>query len=139
MGLVPCMKERIEQWFSENKGRFALLLGILLVGILCFEAGLLQGKMKQEAPLIITLPEAPAPVSPVTGLQPGVVPVSDPIGEPVVAVQTANPCLFVGSKNSDKYHLATCAVAKRIKGENKLCFGSKEEAERRGYIPSCLK
>lgn len=137
--LVRCMNEHIQQWFSEKKERFALLAGVLLVGVLCFEAGLLQGKMKQETPLVIAIPDTPLPVSSAVESQPIAVPAGSPVGEPVVAMRTASECLFVGSKNSNKYHLATCAVAKRIKEENKLCFGSKEEAERRGYVPSCLK
>ena len=43
-------------------------------------------------------------------------------------------CKYVGSKNSDKYHLPDSGTAKNIKEENKVCFKSKEEAESRGYI-----
>ncbi len=48
---------------------------------------------------------------------------------------------FVGSKNSNKYHLPSCRWAKKIKEENKIWFQSKEEAEKAGYVPcgTCLK
>ena len=55
------------------------------------------------------------------------------------AVKTNEKCAFVGSKNSNKYHLPSCAFAKRIKPENLVCFTSKEEAEKRGYVAGCLK
>lgn len=48
-------------------------------------------------------------------------------------------CLYVGSKNSNKYHLATCGTAKRIKSENRRCFASPAIAEGAGYVPGCLK
>jgi hypothetical protein len=40
---------------------------------------------------------------------------------------------FVASRTGSKYYLATCSGAKRIKEENKVWFGSREEAERAGY------
>jgi len=48
---------------------------------------------------------------------------------------------FVGSKNSNKYHLPSCRFAKKIKPENQVWFSSKEEAESKGYKPcgTCMK
>lgn len=43
---------------------------------------------------------------------------------------------YVASKNSDKYHLATCPGAQRIKEENKIWFISKEEAQKAGLTPA---
>lgn len=54
------------------------------------------------------------------------------------ATDTQN-CPYLGSKNSDKYHLATCSVAKRIKAVNVRCFATPEIAEASGYKPGCLK
>jgi len=48
-------------------------------------------------------------------------------------------CAFVGSRNSDKYHLAKCTWAKRIKPENRVCFASTADAEAKGYKPGCVK
>ena len=139
------MKERILGWWKDHGERFWLFLGVVLVGALCFEAGMLQGKMVKKEPLVLTVPTivenaAPgaeivptrAPLAPQTSLTAGMEPV-------VVVEQRIGQCVFVGSRNSNKYHLATCAVAKRIKPENRICFPSKEEAEKRGYVPSCLK
>lgn len=136
------MKGVIRQWFSENKERLLVLLGVLLVGSLCFEAGLLQGKATPGASLQLTIPAAPSEdISPKTIAPVLESPASAPVlvGEPVAAKESGMPCVFVGSKNSNKYHLATCPVAKRIKLENRICFSSKEEAEKRGYSASCLK
>lgn len=38
-------------------------------------------------------------------------------------------CLFVASKNSDKYHTPDCKYAKKIKPENLICYKSEEEIE----------
>lgn len=38
-------------------------------------------------------------------------------------------CLFVGSKNSDKYHTPDCKYAKKIISENLVCYKSEEGLE----------
>lgn len=43
--------------------------------------------------------------------------------------------MFVGSKNSNKYHYCDCASAKKISSKNLVCFKSIEEAKDSGYIP----
>lgn len=43
---------------------------------------------------------------------------------------------YVGSKNGSKYHLPYCPGAKQMKEENKVWFGSKEEAASKGYSPA---
>jgi len=45
---------------------------------------------------------------------------------------------FVASKNSDKYHVATCAMAKKITADNLVKFKSEEEAAKAGYKPCQL-
>lgn len=73
------------------------------------------------------------------------------LGEPIAqsvaqpsAMLSANPaidknCPYVGSKNSTKYHLASCGVVKRIKPENRRCFASPQVAEASGYVAGCTK
>lgn len=53
-----------------------------------------------------------------------------------VAPKSSGNCQYVGSKNSDVYHLPDCPGAKRINEENKKCFSSKNEAEKAGYRPA---
>ncbi len=66
--------------------------------------------------------EATASVSPTSQIT------QDPISTP------SSP-QYVGSKNSDKYHLPGCSHAKKINPENQVWFNSKEEAEAAGYTP----
>lgn len=44
--------------------------------------------------------------------------------------------LYVGSKNSDRYHYRWCSGADRINPDNKLFFRSAEQAESAGYKPA---
>lgn len=119
-----------------------MLLGIFLVGILCFEAGFIQGGTKQGESLVISLPNLPSQgVTEKQAVDIKGEPVKTSLSQvqPIVARRETGGCTFVGSKNSNKYHLSSCAVAKRIKPENRVCFTSQEEARERGYLPSCLK
>ena len=130
------MKDRMLQWFHEYGERLGLLLGVLLVAALSFEAGYFYHGMKSEGVLTVTLAPVSIPnVAPAVAGDAVVVPESDSGASPTKRTE----CPYVGSKNSNKYHLASCAVAKRIKPENRLCFASKEEAEKRGYVASCMK
>ena len=45
------------------------------------------------------------------------------------------PALYVGSKNSDKYHKPDCKWAKNIKVSNKITFTSSTNAKNKGYSP----
>jgi hypothetical protein len=48
-------------------------------------------------------------------------------------VPASDPNSFVASKNGTKYHRATCPGAKQIKEENKIYFGTQDEAQAAGY------
>ena len=134
---------------ASYKEKILLLAAFLLVGFLTFEAGILYSSRSTTEPLVLSVPALPpieVPELKTASDSPHVPPAAIPNApsslEPIAAggepSASAN-CLFVGSKNSNKYHNPTCAVAKRIKEANRVCFSSKEEAERRGYIASCLK
>ncbi|MGK2849001.1 MAG: hypothetical protein ACSLEX_02945 [Minisyncoccota bacterium] len=132
-------------WIGKNQQKLFFLAGMLLVGGLAFGSGWLRGQMMNKPPLIIAIPEAvqesvsaPVPTMDITSSSDSTGSVSPRSTNKPINTSSA-PCPFVGSRNSDKYHLATCAVAKRIKSENRVCFASKEEAEQRGYKPSCMK
>lgn len=55
-------------------------------------------------------------------------------------IQKTNSITYVGSKNSDKYHLTSCKWAANIKSSNKITFSSENQARTRGYTPcrTCL-
>jgi micrococcal nuclease len=44
-------------------------------------------------------------------------------------VDLKEKCLFVGSKNSEKYHTPSCKYAKKIKEENLICYKSQSETK----------
>lgn len=43
--------------------------------------------------------------------------------------------VYVGSKNSTKYHYTWCKWAQKINPNNKVVFNSAQEAQSAGYIP----
>jgi competence protein ComEC len=76
--------------------------------------------IEQKLGAALPPPPAPAPAPAATPAQ--VAP--DPIAE-----------VFVGSRNSDKYHRPTCSSARRISPGNLRTFSSAGDAQRAGYTP----
>ena len=132
---------RSKEWITGNRQKLFLSGGFLIVALLAFESGLLRGALTQSAPLVVSLPAVvePLPVSGAVMENKQVKGTEQRVAETAKQSQPSGECSYVGSRNSNKYHLVTCAVAKRIKPENRVCFTSKEEAEKRGYVPSCMK
>ena len=126
----------------REKGRLLLLLGFVLVGMVAFEAGFLQGSTVAAKPLVIERPDVSGcPGGEVAGassesMRSGAVEAKTSV---TPSVPDVKDCKFVGSKNSTLYHLPTCAPAKRIKPENLVCFVSEEDAQARGYKAGCIK
>lgn len=131
-----------KEWLISHKKNVLLLIGILIFGTLTFESGFLRGKISQSEPLVISIPAvietsvagdtaSSDQANPVEGME---LIASQAGGKP----DTVN-CPLVGSRNSNKYHASTCAVVKRIKQENRVCFSSREDAEKRGYVAGCTK
>lgn len=58
----------------------------------------------------------------------------NPVEKSTVSNQT-NSVVYVGSKNSDKYHLPSCRWAENIKSSNKITFSSSAIARSKGYSP----
>jgi len=130
------MLQSVRQWFVIYRRNIVVFVGIVLVGILCFEGGILYGQVSQAKPIVLSLPAIPSKeiVSEKQGDT-----IQQPMSANSASKEKTSDCLFVGSRNSNKYHLPTCAVAKRIKSENTVCFASKEEAEKRGYVAGCIQ
>lgn len=126
-------------WFGEYGKRLYVGIVILLVGLLSFLAGNIHSSIQEIKPLLVsvpsTLPEA-RPVERTAGERAGAMPV--PAGSPSLAQPTNDACVYVGSKNSNKYHLPTSRCAKQIKPENRVCFASTDAASKKGYLPGCL-
>lgn len=138
------MKAKIKDFLKNNEAKIVLGIGLILVAVIAFEAGVLKGQNWQAAPLVIEKSgECSAgtnsPENAQNPAQEGQKPAQADLASPSTAA-SAN-CVFVGSKNSNKYHLPTCHFAKLIKSENLVCFKSAEDAAARGYQPdkSCVK
>ena len=128
------------RWLGKHRDSLVLFFGVLTVGALGFEAGFISGMSRGQEPLRIELaPEKTEGVADESVRVPGES--GQRIGERLS--DTANPvqgtCAFVASRNSKLFHASTCAVVKRIKSENKLCFKDAAEAMARGLKQGCLK
>lgn len=120
----PTLSQKIKHFWLKYGEKIILAIGIVLIAMVSFEAGFLKGQKNQKESVVVNQPAcAPCP-------------------ETETQLNTENQkCAFVASKNSNKYHLPTCQWANKIKPENKICFSSVEEAQKRGYQPAkcCIK
>ena len=137
--------KKIRKFWSRYEGKIVLFLGIFLVTAISFQLGVLQGQKWQPDPLIIER----VPDNHVEMIQKVLGESSEKNSESEVSkltVEKSEPsqkteeCMFIGSKNSDKYHKIGCRSAGRIKSENIVCFKNVEDARSKGYISaSCMK
>lgn len=150
--IVRRYREEARGWFEANGSKLFLFLGMLVSIALAFEGGFLLGRDRQVEPIVITTP-APLCEAVVSRTEMEKVPSEEgkiPDVATAAGASTAptsnnagqsesESCVFVGSKNSDKYHLPKCSWAKRIKPENRVCFTSAADAESKGYKAGCVK
>jgi hypothetical protein len=129
----------IREWFSRDHTRLALFLGIFSAGLSGYSLGILRDVSIANTPLAINIVAPQDEILPPMVLGDTAPKKSDTMIQKGVAPETSNKCAFVGSKNSNLYHLPSCASARRIKDENKRCFVSAEDAIKKGYRPGCLK
>lgn len=132
---------RFSKSIKKQQDAWIVFFGLIAVSLLGFEAGLISGKSgNHQEPLRIEL--APVAVSVAANTNP--VSPSASIGERAAreerqTIPEGAGCLFVASRNSKLYHAASCAVVKRIKPENRLCFKEVSEAIARGLTPGCVR
>lgn len=150
------MSNQIKNFWKNHDQKILFFLAFILIASISFNAGRTYENTKKTAgidvkinPLLASNPKEEKIIALGEALERNGV---DLENNQVSATQTTNTqtgsvnsdnkeCAFVGSKNSDKYHLPDCRYAKNIKEENKVCFSSKEEAESRGYKAAgcCIK
>lgn len=137
------MGAKIKETFLKYEFKIILISGLILIAFISFEAGIIKGKGYAEKPIIIENAhfgqtfgeinnnESPEAKNPVQN--------SQDITE--TKISAAQNCIFLGSKNSNKYHLPSCRWAKNIKKENQVCFSSESDAKSKGYLPdkNCIK
>lgn len=123
---------KIKEFWLKYEPKIILIFALILVAFLAFEAGIIKGQKSSKSALIIektvgctNTPNDPQEVQKTQNLTAGEV--STRIGE-----EAPQSCQFVASKNSDKYHKSTCAIGKKIKPENKVCFSTEQEAIDKG-------
>jgi hypothetical protein len=142
-------KNKLKSFWQKYESKIILSLGFILVAVIAFEAGALRGQKWQKEPLII---EKPAVLIESANLTNSTSSSQDNAPEASKLTQDgqngseglnmpSKNCAYIGSKNSNKYHLTTCRFAKNIKPENMVCFSSAEDAVKKGYQPdkTCLK
>lgn len=131
------LKLKIKRFWDKYEAKAVLIVGFIIIAIISFEAGILQGQNWRQKPLIIEkTTQGGTDVTNTdnsTALSEKTATINQDTGK-----NTQN-CMFVGSKNSNKYHIPTCTWAKQIKPANIVCFSSVEDAISKGYQAGCLK
>jgi len=126
----------IKSFWLKYEPKIVLGLGLILVAVISFEFGLIQGRKGDNRPMIIEKPilgqNVDAQTPSVSAPQAQNSAVETKIAPESISASTKD-CAFVGSKNSNKYHLPTCQWAKRILAKNMVCFKSAEDAVAKGY------
>lgn len=149
MSILSNFKESlIGQFWLKYEQKIVLAVGIILIAAVAFEAGYLQGQKHKHEPVVVnkiastevSSSNSCAAQTETSGTKNTSAGNSAALGENT-AVPDNQKCSFVASKNSNKYHLATCQFAQKIKPENKICFSSADEAIKRGYqgAKCCIK
>lgn len=139
---------KITKFWKKNDQKILIVLAIFLVSVVSFRAGETYKGKQEAAEIKISLVDTKIAGNPkeaevkvlneamernpveatVAG---GAIQEGSKESENVTGEQ--NECAFVGSKNSDKYHLPSCRYAVKIKESNKVCFSSAEDAQVKGY------
>lgn len=124
------------QTLKGNIGKIWLASAFILVSLLSYEAGSIRQALLEPKPVVIEVPERLPDES-----LPERQGVSKSSAErtPASTALPTQDCAFVGSKNSNKYHIPTSRCAKQIKAENRVCFTSVDAAIARGYVAGCLE
>lgn len=139
--------QKIKDIWLKYEEKIILLVGVLMIAAIAFEAGFLCGeKNKKESVLIEKAIDEAGLICPQNEEKADGSSNSSQKQENSAKTEEktdaeSKGCVFVASKNSNKYHLPTCQSAQKIKPENKVCFSSAEEAQERGYqgAKCCIK
>lgn len=123
------MLTRFKKFIQNNQSDIILIIGIILIALIGFGTGRLTAPNKE--PIVIENQGIESIQQSATIYQENEDASTDKLGG---AGETQGK--FVGSKNSNKYHLPWCSGAKRIKPENQIWFQSEEEARKAGYEPA---
>jgi len=123
------MYKKLKSYLGNDANFMSSLLfgvGIMSFGLgrLSVEGGPIQEGSQSQIALISSALPTPQATTSATSSVPLTLTVTKPVPESAP---------YVGSKSGTKYHLTTCAGAKRIKPENQIYFNTPKEAEAAGY------
>ncbi|MDD5489205.1 MAG: hypothetical protein PHP25_00800 [Candidatus Moranbacteria bacterium] len=138
-------KQKLLSGWNKYGDKIILVIGIILIAAVSFEGGFLKGQKNQKG--LVMVNQAACAPCPKDEKNNNASSANNPALNALQNQSENQPntenqkCDFAASKNSNKYHLASCQWAQKIKPENKICFSSKEEAESRGYqgAKCCIK
>ena len=105
---------RIKKFLIEHEMKLVLVTGFVLVALISFQFGYVEGKKGQTKAIVIEKTTEMAKTDPEG--TPIVAGASTPetIKNPAEANILAPNCNYVGSRNSNKVHLPTCSFAKTV-------------------------
>lgn len=133
---------KTKEFLKLHETKIILTAGFILVAVLSFEAGIMKGQTIKQNPIIVKENTGQAVCGASSGQSPEAqnLPSEGTDSSDGINTPQAN-CAYLGSKNSNKYHLPNCQYAKRIKQGNIVCFTSENEAKLKGYLPDkgCIK
>ncbi len=141
----PTFSQKISKFWLKYGDKIILVIGVVLIAGVSFEAGFLKGQKNQKESIIVNQPACAPCLKAEEGNSADINnnnPQQNNQSKTETQLNTDNQkCAFVASKNSNKYHLPTCQWANKIKPENRICFSSVQEAQNRGYQPAkcCIK
>jgi len=118
------MLSNFKEFVKSNYSDVILVVGIVLIALVSFGAGLLFDLSGDNQSIII---QNPTPNNLITGQAASIehsLPTKKEMGQGIL----------VGSVNSDKYHWPECSFAKRIAEQNQIWFSSEQEAQNAGYV-----
>ncbi|OGI29505.1 MAG: hypothetical protein A2288_01305 [Candidatus Moranbacteria bacterium RIFOXYA12_FULL_44_15] len=146
------MRAKLKDFWGKYEYKIILVAGFVLASVISFEAGVLKGAEMRQKPIIIEKPAENVAGAAVDNSASQNAPgAQNSAQEEKKDPNDINPtqtmpdgrqdCAFIGSKNSNKYHLPTCRYAKNINPENRICFSSQDDAKAKGYLPdkNCVK
>jgi len=130
----------VKKFWLVNETKIVLIFGFLAISVISFEIGLINGQKWQQGSIIIEKPVGVPESCSNNPLEAQKI-VSNQSKKVTGEMDPLVNCAFLGSKNSNKYHLPTCQWVKRIKPENIVCFKSVDDAIAKNYQPdkTCIK
>ncbi|HBI16824.1 MAG TPA: hypothetical protein DDY52_01535 [Candidatus Moranbacteria bacterium] len=133
--------EKLRIFWEKYERRVVLAIGFISVAVISFEVGVLQGNKLDQKTLVIEKVPTEIALASAKVQEASVLGVESKKDSKVESTASTGECLFVGSKNSNKYHKPDCRWAKNIKAENLVCFKNEEEAKNKGYVgdKGCIK